>query len=148
MFNGEKTDSFPWICFLRCFIAAETGTSFLLGISEVGAVIGRQELIIGSFLSCFLLPSPALLGLTGLREDPDVMGLAGETSNLYFNKECTEGWRYHLWGVGIRCSPLSRNTTQGFREKGVAVGRGRFKQTRGAQVIVLRFLKIYMRHIS
>lgn len=111
-------------------------------------MIGSQELIIGSFFSCFLLLSPAVLGLTGLREDPDVMGLAGETSNLYFNKECTEGWGYHLWGVGIRCIPVSRNATQGFREKGVAAGRGRFKQTRGVQLTALHVLKIYMPHIS
>ena len=97
-------------------------------------MIGGQELIIGSFLSCFLLLFPAVLGLSGLREDPDVMGLAGETSNLYFNKECTEGWGYHLRGVGIRCSPLSRNTRQGLREKGVDVGRRRFRQTRRLQV--------------
>lgn len=97
-------------------------------------MIGGQELIIGSFLSCFLLLLPAVLGLSGLREDPDVMGLAGETTNLYFNKECPEGWGYHLRGVGIRCSPLSRNTTQGFREKRVEVGRRRFRQTRRLQV--------------
>lgn len=80
-------------------------------------MIGGQKLIIGSFLSCFLLLFPAVLGLSGLREDPDVMGLAGETSNLYFNKECTEGWGYHLRGVGIRCSPLSRTQHKGLERR-------------------------------
>lgn len=94
---------------------------FNLRTPEVGPVIGGGgKLITGSFLLHFLLLLLAVLDLSRPGGDSFVMGVAGETQNLYITR----------YALGVRekntAHPAETQTEQGFREKGDG-GRGRFK---------------------